>query len=1054
MAFTIIESIKPVKDLLEELLNEVKTVDIQSQDLALPIHERLQINENKDRLINEKIRLQMCIDSIEALNKQWIEWAQKSKIKKDEESYEQIAKGKRNVFVLKQEAKDAIITLTMYKEEINNEIKQITSKPPITESTPITSYRNINLPQLSLPTFDGEPRQWREFWSGFNAAVHNQDIPQIQKMNYLISCLKGAALQSVRAFDVAPENYEIVRQMLTEKYGNSSTIIKLLYNELRSIKRNDKEWIEIAERMERIFRQLETLGENLEHSSIENVIESKLPRWILDKVCHQKMVDSPWSTMKLRKFLRNLINVNEQVRNQFSSSLMERNYTSHKKNPRNQDETSALATIYNGDETSQSSIKNKEIKQRRPCIFCNRNHWDNECQTYASVDSRLKRLKGMKRCTVCMKSTHQTKECSRKVRCFYCKTPHNSALCNKKFSTQTIRIVHPNKEEIHNGKDCSTNQDTIIMSQTNIVTKREGMETLLLCKEITIFNPSTPHHRKTALALFDIGSQVSFISKKLASRLGLIETEKYEIKVARFGTKKPKSCLVAQIQFGIQTKGEETIKICANVIDYLTKQLQVISVPTGTQLENLKSFWKQPDILIGADYFFKFVEFNNIQELNSGFILLQTKVGPMIAGSGDINKLCQANTKQLSRSVCVANVNSCSELETFWKLELMGINDQPNANDDEEALKQFKKSIIKCNGRYRVRWPWKKIKGKLSNNYGLCLSRLKNLIKRLQDYSILDRYDNIMKEQEQLGIIEQVDPDDKVGIIHYLPHHGVLTPNKSTTKLRVVYDASAHIRNFKSLNEALYRGPILLPNILGVLRFRMMRNVILADIEKAFLQIEIHPEDRNCTRFLWLHNPKQGVAEGNLKCYRFKRVPFGVISSPFLLSATINFHLEGYDHELAAEIRKNIYVDNIILSAKNTEDALSKYEQTKLIFEKAAMNIREFISNDPEFNERIPDYDKASSNKGSFLGINWIYDLDVIRIILKPWNEKEITKRTILQFVASQYDPLGLLVPSMITFKLFLQLLWKQNKSWDQPLTHQEETQWKSIPNGTIFMIC
>uniref|UniRef100_A0A1I7W032 DUF1758 domain-containing protein n=1 Tax=Loa loa TaxID=7209 RepID=A0A1I7W032_LOALO len=451
--------------------------------------------------------------------------------------------------------------------------------------------------------------------------------------------------------------------MLTEKYGNSSTIIKLLYNELQSIKRNDKEWIEIVER---IFRQLETLRENLEHSSIENVIESKLPRWILDKVYHQKMVDNPWSTMRLRKFLRNLINVNGQVRNQFSSSLMERNYTSHeKKNPRNQNETSALATIYNGDETSQSSIKNKETKQRRPCIFCNRNHWDNECQTCASVDSRLKRLKEMKRCTVCMKSTHQIKECSRKVRCFYCKAPHNSALCNKKFSTQTIRIVHPNKEEIHNGKDCSTNQDTIIMSQTNIFTKRESMETLLLCKEITIFNPSTPHHRKTALALFDIGSQVSFISKKLASRLGLIETEKYEIKIAPFGTKKPKSCFVAQIQFGIQTKGEETIKICANVIDYLTKQLQVISVPTGTQLENLKSFWKQLDILIGADYFFKFVEFNNIQELNSGFILLQTKVGPMIAGSDDINKLCQANTKQLSRSVCAANVNSCSELETF-----------------------------------------------------------------------------------------------------------------------------------------------------------------------------------------------------------------------------------------------------------------------------------------------------------------------------------------------------------------------------------------------------
>ncbi|EJD73907.1 hypothetical protein LOAG_18704 [Loa loa] len=168
MAFTIIESIKPVKDRLERSLNQVKTMDIQSQNLALPNHERRQINEIKDRLISEKIRLQMCIDFIEALNKQWIEWAQKSKIKKeDEENYEQIAMGERNVFVLKQEAKDAIITLTMYKEEINNEIKQITSKPPITESTPITSYRNINLPQLSIfPPLMENPENGESFGAG------------------------------------------------------------------------------------------------------------------------------------------------------------------------------------------------------------------------------------------------------------------------------------------------------------------------------------------------------------------------------------------------------------------------------------------------------------------------------------------------------------------------------------------------------------------------------------------------------------------------------------------------------------------------------------------------------------------------------------------------------------------------------------------------------------------------------------------------------------------------------------------------------------------------
>ena len=83
--------------------------------------------------------------------------------------------------------------------------------------------------------------------------------------------------------------------------------------------------------------------------------------------------------------------------------------------------------------------------------------------------------------------------------------------------------------------------------------------------------------------------------------------------------------------------------------------------------------------------------------------------------------------------------------------------------------------------------------------------------------------------------------DTKVERKHYLPHHPVVTPSKSTTKLRIVYDASIKAkRGDKSLNECLYRGPVLLPDLCGILLcFRIQTTVLLADIEKAFLQVGI-----------------------------------------------------------------------------------------------------------------------------------------------------------------------------------------------------------------------
>jgi len=132
---------------------------------------------------------------------------------------------------------------------------------------------------------------------------------------------------------------------------------------------------------------------------------------------------------------------------------------------------------------------------------------------------------------------------------------------------------------------------------------------------------------------------------------------------------------------------------------------------------------------------------------------------------------------------------------------------------------------------------------------------------------------------------------------HYIPHHAVITPDRKTTKVRIVYDASSKARKgCKSLNECLYHGLLILEDLHGLLlRFRTHKVALTADIEKAFLQVGLQPTDRDVTRFLWLKDLTKPPTKDNLQIYCFSRVPFGVISSPFQLGATILLHLTSWN---------------------------------------------------------------------------------------------------------------------------------------------------------------
>ena len=139
-------------------------------------------------------------------------------------------------------------------------------------------------------------------------------------------------------------------------------------------------------------------------------------------------------------------------------------------------------------------------------------------------------------------------------------------------------------------------------------------------------------------------------------------------------------------------------------------------------------------------------------------------------------------------------------LKSFWELESLGIHEPERTIYDE-----FIKSVTFNNGRYQVSLTWRMQHKPLPENYQLSLHRLQGLLKSLRQMpEVLRKYNDIIQEQIQMGIVEDVPADNQRSTqVHYMPHHAIIRADKSTIKLQIVYDASAKTDDNTSLNECL-----------------------------------------------------------------------------------------------------------------------------------------------------------------------------------------------------------------------------------------------------------
>ncbi|GFX61589.1 DUF1758 domain-containing protein [Trichonephila clavipes] len=129
----------------------------------------------------------------------------------------------------------------------------------------------------------------------------------------------------------------------------------------------------------------------------------------------------------------------------------------------------------------------------------------------------------------------------------------------------------------------------------------------------------------------------------------------------------------------------------------------------------------------------------------------------------------------------------------------------------------------------------------LGESRDIALKRLNAPWTRLiRDPQYLKLYKDFIKEYEQLGHMKEVVVEnDNSEIAYYMPHHGILRPEKSTTKLRVVFNATNPTSNGLSLNSIQYNGGLVQNDLFTIMiKFREPPYAFTADVKMMYRMIK------------------------------------------------------------------------------------------------------------------------------------------------------------------------------------------------------------------------
>lgn len=556
------------------------------------------------------------------------------------------------------------------------------------------------------------------------------------------------------------------------------------------------------------------------------------------------------------------------------------------------------------------------------------------------------------------------------------------------------------------------------------------------------------HNLVKCRALLDTCATANFITESIVKQLG-VPTTRRSIPVGAINDMSSVSKGAVQITIqSLRGNFDKTIRCLtlptiADLIPSETFPRNAIDIPSNITLADPEFHLPRPvDLIIGAGTTLSLFSIGQINLSNDGYdlYLQKTRLGWIVAG----NSPNQNTVKRAS--CCLTSLES--QLAKFWTIEEVA-TDKSKSREETDCEAHFSNNVTRTNeGRYVVRLPFSSSDTRIGDSRTNAHNRLLALKRKLnRDVELGSEYTRIIEEYKSLGHISSVDCPPHDG--YYLPHHAVKKQSSNTTKVRIVFDASAKSICNKSLNDLLMVGPTIQEKLFfHLIRFRTYNYVITADIEKMYRQILMHEDDRRFQLILWRENKE-------IKTYQLNTLTFGVSSSPFLAIRTLHKLADDEGHlypKAAKVIKQHMYVDDLLSGADTIEEARSIRNEITAILKQGGFAIRQWASNDSRVINDLPNntlhaiYSLGDNQSLKTLGITWNTRDDKICYFARPIEiTGTVSKRKILSEIAKIYDPLGLLGPVILYAKQLMQELWRTQMHWDESVSQSTYLKWSEF---------